>query len=260
MPTALIVDDEPEANSLMAMLVQLRGYRTVSALNARDALDALEHEEFDVVFLDLMLPDLNGFEVCRQIKSRPSTALTTVVIVTARVASENRTASFLHNADQFVPKPYTPDQIFEALDLADELRLVHSSDRRTGSIPFEVDEERETLRRLGQLSSLLIARTPLPPERVALLISILHGFFAQAEAWGLANRVGTIATLDYQALEDRLVLTLRDHQGWLASWEDSPDQTREVLTEIAAREFDEFEFQNDENRVHFVRLFNDEPR
>ena len=69
MPTsALIVEDEPEANKLLAMLVQLRGYQTESALDGAQALDHLRSRTPDVIFLDLMLPDVDGYDICRVIE------------------------------------------------------------------------------------------------------------------------------------------------------------------------------------------------
>lgn len=123
MPNALIVEDEPEANRLLAMLVQLRGYTTRSAFSGSEALAAVEEgSPFDVVFLDLMLPDTNGFEVCRQIKARPESSSIPVVMVTARLVEENRARSEQVGADGFIPKPYTPNQIFDALASADAIR------------------------------------------------------------------------------------------------------------------------------------------
>lgn len=122
MPTALIVEDEPEANRLLARIVELRGYQARSAFTGSEALAALDGEPFDVVFLDLMLPDTNGFEICRHIKSQPGTRGTPVVMVTARLAEENRARSAEVGADGFIPKPYTPAQIFDALATADSLR------------------------------------------------------------------------------------------------------------------------------------------
>lgn len=123
MPIALIVEDEPEANRLLAMIVQLRGYQTRSAFTGGEALTALQDDEPpDVVFLDLMLPDTNGFEICRQIKARFTDQPVPVVMVTARLAEENMAKSEAVGADGFIPKPYTPSQIFDALVTADEIR------------------------------------------------------------------------------------------------------------------------------------------
>ena len=116
MPTALIVEDEPEANKLLAMLLQLRGYQTVSAFRGDEALEKIRDRAPDVVFLDLMLPDMNGYDVCRSLKSSGKDSLIPVVIVTARLTAENRIQSFEVGADDYIPKPYTPDQVFDALE------------------------------------------------------------------------------------------------------------------------------------------------
>src|SRR5262249_26344966 len=118
MPTALIVEDEPEANKLLAMLVQLRGYQTESALDGASAMDHLRRQMPDVIFLDLMLPDGDGYDICRSLKSSRNTSQVPVIIVTARITDENRIESFRAGADDFIPKPYMPEQIFEALDEA----------------------------------------------------------------------------------------------------------------------------------------------
>src|SRR6516162_8544279 len=106
MPTALIVEDEPQANKLLAMLLELRGYETQSAFQGAEALEKSRSHVPDVVFLDLMLPDMDGYDVCRSIKASGSSALVPVVIVTARITAENRIASFGAGADDYIPKPY----------------------------------------------------------------------------------------------------------------------------------------------------------
>ena len=116
MPTALVVEDEPEANRLLSMLIQLRGYRTESAFTAGQALEMAQEQPPDIVFLDLMLPDASGFEVCRRLKSQLETSDVPVVIVTARLEGEARARSAQAGACEYVPKPYTPEQIFEALE------------------------------------------------------------------------------------------------------------------------------------------------
>jgi DNA-binding response OmpR family regulator len=115
MPTALIVEDEPEANRLLSMLIQLRGFRTESAFTGNQALEMARGEPPDIVFLDLMLPDKSGYEVCRELKSNDQTSDVPVVIVTARIEAEARARSAQAGASEYVAKPYTPDQIFNTL-------------------------------------------------------------------------------------------------------------------------------------------------
>src|ERR1700677_4494190 len=148
MPTALIVEDEPQANKLLSMLVQLRGYSTESAFTGSEALEKVRNRVPDVVFLDLMLPDLDGYEVCRALKSSGTTSQVPIVIVTARVAAENRIESFHAGADDYVPKPYTPDQIFDALDESSARGRESTLSRIEGEVVLDGRDDGETLRRL----------------------------------------------------------------------------------------------------------------
>src|SRR5258708_28603689 len=90
----------------------------------------------DIVFLDLMLPDVNGYDVCRALKgSRPTSAIP-VAIVTARLAAENRVQGFRVGATDYIPKPYTPDQIFWAMTKADDWRRRLDDCQDRGVIPL----------------------------------------------------------------------------------------------------------------------------
>ena len=151
MPTALIVEDEPEANKLLAMLVQLRGYQTESALDGAQAMDHLRKRTPDVIFLDLMLPDVDGYDICRSLKSSEHTSQVPVIIVTARITDANRIESFRAGADNFIPKPYTPDEIFEALEQAQAWKAQLESSRIDGEASLDGRDEGETLRSLARL-------------------------------------------------------------------------------------------------------------
>ncbi len=214
MPLALIVEDEPEANKLMAMLLRLRGYETHSALTGREGLKQVENSLPDVILLDLMLPDINGYEICKSLKSSKRTCLIPLLIVTARIAAENRIESFCLGADDYIAKPYTPDQIFRALEQAERwlARCHHGSVR--GEIDFDHRDDGEILRRLGQLRSLLFARTALSLEEV------LHIGRAVKEIWCLADEAdgggaddpttSLLWTLD----PDQIVLTFHEAAAW----------------------------------------------
>jgi DNA-binding response OmpR family regulator len=224
MPHALIVEDEPEANKLLAMLVQLRGYRTESAFNGQEALAKIEHEPPDVVFLDLMLPDVNGYEICQSVKARKATTLIPVVMVTARVAVENRIQSYVLGADSYVAKTYTPEQIYQALDEAEDWRRNLDAYASHGAFVLGSRDEGETLRNLAKLRSLLLARTTLEADEVARLGGLLIGIAGEADNWGQKCGVSQVATFAYRTLDDHVELTVRDLNGWLSDDCEAPDE------------------------------------
>ena len=216
MPTALIVDDEPEANKLLSMLVKLRGYRTESAYTGVEALAMARRQAPDVVFLDLMLPDASGFEVCRALRAEGPTGAVPVVMVTARLAEENRTQSFRAGATAYVPKPYTPDQIFRALTAADAWRRDLDAEADRGEFAVGPPTAAEAYAAARRLIGLWHARTPLGEAAVAGLAAALEEICGEAIDWGHRRGVDDVATVAYEITPSRVILAIRDLGGWFA--------------------------------------------
>lgn len=244
MPTALIVEDEPEANKLLGMLIKLRGYHSASAFNGREALEQLEKATPDVLFLDLMLPDLDGFSVCRAAKSARETCLIPVVVVSARIAERNRLDSFHAGADDFVPKPYMPDQIFDALKRAEGLREQAECELIEGSARFTPSAADETARKLSRLRSLVLGRTPLGQSDASRINAVIERAEASLESWSLAHPQAPAPTLDYELASDRLVLDCRG-----IDWFEDPGET--LAAEAGC--FDEASVDRSEGRLTLVR-------
>ncbi|MHB1561280.1 MAG: response regulator transcription factor, partial [Isosphaeraceae bacterium] len=197
MPTALIVEDEPQANKLLAMLLQLRGYQTESAYSGSEALDKIRDRAPDVVFLDLMLPDMDGYTVCRALKSPAGVSVIPVVIVTARLTAENRIESYAAGADDYVPKPYTPDQIFEALEQSSAWKDHLDDPRLDGEVALDARDDGEALRQLAQLRRLLLSRCELQPADVEQISSSIRAFWESIDAWSRHRQEERVATLTY---------------------------------------------------------------
>ncbi|GAC1473753.1 MAG: hypothetical protein NVSMB9_22950 [Isosphaeraceae bacterium] len=250
MARALIVEDELEANELLAMLVQLRGYQTDSAFTGEEALDKVRRAPPDLIFLDLMLPDLTGYEVCTFLKSHKDTALIPIVMVTARVAAENRVQSYGAGADYFVPKPYTPDQIFQAMTEADAWRRDLERRGPEGEVVFTRNDEWETLRQLARLRSLLLAETPIGLDAARRLHESLVLLWTRADLWGRKQGASRIATLAFRVLPDQVVLSLRDLDHWYQG--DPRPPAERWPEEVALGGFDEVLVDETRDRVKFV--------
>jgi CheY-like chemotaxis protein len=215
MPTALIVEDEPEANKLLAMLVQLRGYDTESALDGAGAIDRLRKHVPDVIFLDLMLPDADGYDICRSLKASGDTRGIPVIIVTARITVENRMESFRAGADDFIPKPYMPDQIFEALAHAQHCHAEIESSLVEGEAVLDARDEGQTLRSLARLRNALTTRSGVGHETIEELTRAIKAIWSSALEWGNRRKLERVASITYSLSEPSLCLTIRDEAGWL---------------------------------------------
>ncbi len=253
MPTALIVEDEPQANKLLSMLVQLRGYTTESAFTGQEALEIVRNRVPDVVFLDLMLPDLNGYDVCRALKASGKTSQVPVVIVTARVAAENRIDGFQAGADDYVPKPYTPDQIFASLDRSRNPEKDGGAPESEwhGQVVLDGRDNGETLRRLARLRGLLMAHTALEPAAVDRISMAVRAIWSSADNWGRRAGVDRVASLSFELSGASLVLTVHDESDWFAK----TDDLRSGLASVPVNEarFDEIERDPDGRFLRLVK-------
>src|SRR5262249_8415061 len=101
----LVVDDVPANVKLMEARLSAEYFDVVTALSGQEALAVCERAECDIVLLDVMMPDMDGFEVCRRIKANPSTHHLPVVMVTALDQASDRVKGLQAGADDFLTKP-----------------------------------------------------------------------------------------------------------------------------------------------------------
>jgi CheY-like chemotaxis protein len=250
MRTALIVEDEPEANKLLGMLLRLRGYRTESAYTGMEALHLVAKSQPDVIFLDLMLPDLNGYEICKILKSSRGTSLIPLVIITARLADENRIESFCIGADDYISKPYTPDRIFQAVEQAVRWSNLCRSGEIQASVFFDHSDDGEILRRMGQFRSLVFGRTALSLEAVAQISRAIKEIWCVADEWARGYPGDHITTLTYTLTAQRLVLEFRDAAGWLGR---VPILAEDPTSEVSIAGFDHVAIDESDRSVRFVK-------
>ena len=122
--TILIADDEPYLIRSLSYVLQREGYHVESAVDGQEAMSKIETLRPDLVFLDLMLPRLDGFQICRRVKERPDLRSIYVIILTAKGQQEDRRKGLQAGADAFMTKPFSPKEIIDKLR-----QILGSSDR-----------------------------------------------------------------------------------------------------------------------------------
>lgn len=140
MSTILIVDDEPQIASFVAKGLKSAGFSSAQAAAGRDAVTLATHGEFDLILLDVGLPDIDGFEVLRLIRERGID--TPIIMLTARKTVPDRIAGLEGGADDYVGKPFS----FEELLLRIRLRLRRESALEATGSELVYDDIRLDLR------------------------------------------------------------------------------------------------------------------
>jgi len=114
-PTVLIVEDSPSVRELLRTIVTRAGYAAVEAVSGASALTLASRHNPDLVLLDVELPILNGFMVCKKLRAATALSNLKIVMLTARATDEDRTLARAAGADAFVSKPFRPDELLKVV-------------------------------------------------------------------------------------------------------------------------------------------------
>lgn len=107
----LVVDDEPGVVELIQYNLNLAGYVSESAANGNEAVEKARTLSPDLILLDVMLPELDGFEVCKILRANPSTAGIPIIMLTAKASEVDRIVGLELGADDYVTKPFSPREL-----------------------------------------------------------------------------------------------------------------------------------------------------
>ena len=113
----LIVDDEDGVRALVRMTLDSDNYQIFEAEEGGQALEVARAQHPDLVLLDVMLPDLSGIEICRQLKSDPAMASTTVVMLTAKAQQSDLGEAEAAGADGYFTKPFSPIALMQKVEM-----------------------------------------------------------------------------------------------------------------------------------------------
>ncbi|MBW3664801.1 MAG: response regulator [Actinobacteria bacterium] len=111
----LVADDDNVTLDVLRAILDLDEFEVETAADGTEALERARTVRFDVVVLDVMMPGLNGFEVCRALKDDPATASVPVVLLTARDREEDRAEGIAAGCDAYLTKPFSPLHLIEVL-------------------------------------------------------------------------------------------------------------------------------------------------
>ena len=117
----LAVDDEPELTELMHFHLVRAGHEVTTAANGWEAINAIKRNRPDIILLDLMLPDLDGFGVCEILRRDPLTATIPIIIISAWASTDSRNLGLELGALDYITKPFSPQDLVARVN-----RLMHA--------------------------------------------------------------------------------------------------------------------------------------
>jgi phosphate regulon transcriptional regulator PhoB len=182
----LIVEDEPDIRDLLAFHLEREGYHVTRSRTGADALRQVRARPPDLILLDLMLPELDGLEVCRRLRQDPRTASVPIVMLTARGEEVDRIVGLELGADDYIVKPFSPKEV-----VARVRAVLRRAGARDGAAPvvsgrLVIDPDRHTV----QVDAAVIELTPKEFDLLRALAEargrVLSREFLLDRVWGYA--------------------------------------------------------------------------
>ena len=218
----LVVDDTPANVKLFADLLQIKGYAVTTAANGEEALAKLAADCPDLVLLDVMMPGMSGYDVCRRIRADPATALLPVVLCTSLDPQQERVKGIEAGADDFLSKPVNQPELFARVKsllrikaLHDELAALNAGLEKRVAAQVEEIERLARLKRFvsPRIGELIIAGEiddPLKTHRreITVVFTDLRGFTAFSDGAEPEDVMGVLR--EYHATLGRIVMA---HDG-----------------------------------------------
>ena len=196
MKTILVVEDELSIRTFVSLNLRRKMYRILEAASGEEALRLLKENEIDLVLLDLMLPGIDGFQVCQEIRSQY--ANTGIIILTARAREEEKIRGLVEGADDYLTKPFSMAElearILSLLRRMEQFNKVIST-AIISSGPFQIDSKNSIISLAGEA----IRLTPTEYCLLQFLIANKNQVFSRNdlldEIWGI-NYAGDIKVVD----------------------------------------------------------------
>jgi DNA-binding response OmpR family regulator len=125
-PRVLVVEDHPLIAELVETRLRIEGLRATKCLGGREAIERINKETFDLVILDIMMPDIDGFEVLAHIRNKKATCDLPVIFLTARSSQEDIDRGFKMGADHYITKPFSGAELVRTVKILLEERKLRS--------------------------------------------------------------------------------------------------------------------------------------
>jgi adenylate cyclase len=169
--TVLAVDDQPTNLRLLDAVLAPRGHRVLTAASGADALALLETEDVDIVLLDIVMPEMDGYEVCRRIRSTPATEFLPVVMITAS-GSDQRLAALEAGADDFVTKPFDKSELLARVASLARIKRYHDTIRCQADelTAWNAELETRVAQQVSELERMNRLRRFLSPQLADLVV------------------------------------------------------------------------------------------
>jgi DNA-binding response OmpR family regulator len=207
---ALIVEDEHDTGTLLAEILRQRGFDPTVLAEGKPAIPWARRHRPELILLDLMLPDVPGFQVCEDLKFDRETNPIPIIMVTALNEYRDRVHGLEVGADYYLTKPFTVDQLHHAIAQVQAWKHGLEQHGTEGEIHFRLQSDTQYLEELNHLLSSLFRFTRLSPTQIQQLTTAVRELCVNAIEWGHQKQIERLVNVTYRIDPEQVTIIIRD--------------------------------------------------
>jgi DNA-binding response OmpR family regulator len=227
----LIIEDEQTVAEIIAINLQIETFEVEVALNGTTGLAMARDGGFDLIICDIMMPDIDGYEICRQLKSEAGTRDVPIILLTARTEVENKVAGLEAGADDYITKPFNFSDLIEHINMnLDRAANKYVTDSLTG-LPGNIDSDdslKEVVLSGDSFAYLLVSINDLRPYRE------VYGDQRFEEVLSFTSKTVRSALASYRSARAAAFYLGGGNFSVLAIPSDAEDLAREIISNFDA--------------------------
>jgi DNA-binding response OmpR family regulator len=207
---ALIVEDDPDPAYLLAEYLRRRGYTPTVLTEGKQAVAWVREHQPDLILLDLMLPDVDGFSICENLKLERDTNLIPIIMVTALDEHKHEVHGLQVGANRYLTKPFTLEQLQGAINDVMAWREGLQGRGTAGEVHFRLQSDTEYLNELNSLLAALFFHSGLSEAQSKQLTMAVRELGTNAIEWGHQKQLDRIVTVTYHIDAEKITIVIRD--------------------------------------------------
>jgi two-component system, OmpR family, response regulator len=207
---ALIVEDEEDTGQILAEHLRRWGFEPTVLNEGKPAVPWVRQHHPDLILLDLLLPGVDGFTICENLKLDPETNLIPVVMVTALTTHDDRVHGLQVGANRYLTKPFTAGDLSKAIQEVFAWKQELEKKGTEGEIRFQLQSDTQYLEELNGLLSSLFLFSGLSQTQAKQLATAVRELGTNAIEWGHQKQVDRIVNVVYRIDPEKITITIRD--------------------------------------------------
>jgi DNA-binding response OmpR family regulator len=208
--TALIVDDEQDLALILAEHMRHWGYEPTTLFEGKHVVEWVQKNKPEVVLLDLMLPDIDGYSICETLKLDRDTNLIPVIMITAMSGHDDRVHGLQVGANTYLTKPFTADSLNQAIQNALNWLEDLKEHGTEGEIRFHLQSDTHYLEELNHLLGSLFLFSGMTKQQIKQFTAAVRELGTNAIEWGHQRQTERIVTVDYRIDPEKITIDIKD--------------------------------------------------